>query len=306
MKKTPDIWITLVLAMFMTVALSFVFPKNDEKYLGDLFWTKKTFAPSDYNIVIMGDSRTYRGISPDIMQEFLPDMKILNFAYSNGGLNHTMFNAAEEKLVDGNNPKIIVLGISPNTVTGFSSKNDQYFQELGRSREEILERLYLYPILYWFSPTSLEELVNKIKEKKEVFYYRNTFHMNGYMESEKYPVDTLEAIPYYEDDFAQYKVEEENINDLLQQVKTWNNQGIKVLAFRPPVSVPMKMLEDSVGKYDEYRIKKGIEESGGYWIDLAQGNYKTYDGSHLDVESAEKLSVKIAEKIEALAKQDSY
>ena len=300
MKKIPDIWITLILALFLTVALSFILPKDEEKYLGDLFWTKKTFAPKKYDVVFMGDSRTYRGISPKVIESIVPKIKVLNFGYSDGGLNPVMFRAAEEKLADDSEYKIIVLGISPNTITGYSSDNKQYVQELNRPREEVLERLYLNPLLYWFSATSPQDIKNALCGIEDSVYYRNTFHMNGYAESEKFPVDTVEAIPYYKNDFAKYKVEEKYTDVLFDQVKNWTEQGIKVLAFRPPVSVPMKMLEDSVANYNEENIMSGIQRSGGYWLRLNQADYKTYDGSHLDTKSAKKLSAEVAERIKTL------
>ena len=43
--------------------------------------------------------------------------------------------------------------------------------------------------------------------------------MNGYVESEKFPVDTMEAIPSYTKDFTNYKVNPENLEVLFKQVR---------------------------------------------------------------------------------------
>ena len=147
MKRVPNISITIILAILLATALSFVMPENEEKYRANMFWTKKTFAPSKYNVILMGDSRVYRGLSPEIMEEKLPGLKVLNFGFSNGGLNNEMFKAAEEKLIKSGQPKVIVLGISPNTITDYTQNNRQYLQELTRPKEEIIERLYLNPLL---------------------------------------------------------------------------------------------------------------------------------------------------------------
>jgi hypothetical protein len=37
-------------------------------------------------------------------------------------------------------------------------------------------------------------------------------------------------------------------------------------------------------------IKAGFEKAGGYWMELNPARYKTYDGSHLTIESARQLS----------------
>jgi hypothetical protein len=296
MKQTPDIIRTLILAALMVGLLSLVMPKNKEKYLADMFWTHKTFAPAKYQIVLLGDSRIYRGISPDIMEEQLPEMEVLNFGYSNGGLNPMMLKAAEEKLAS-KGQRVLVLGISANTVTAYTKKNEQYLQELNRPREEVLERLYLNPVLYWFSATSPEGLKAAFNKEEEQAYYHSEFHLNGYVESEKFPVDTTEALPAYVKDFTNYQVDEQMLESVYQQVQEWTKNGILVLAFRPPVTSGMRQLEERMGLYNETAIKTGIETAGGHWMEIDPSNYSTYDGSHLDKPSAERFSNDLALEI---------
>jgi len=290
MEKKPNIWISLAMAAVLVTALSFVLPKDDEKYLGELFWSRKTFAPAHYNVVIMGDSRVYRGLSPEVVESHLPGLKVLNFAYSNGGLNPTMFDAAEKKLAQNKKPKVVVMGISANTITDYSAGNQQYLQELTRPREEVLERIYLNPLRYWFSATSPEKLKQHFSKKEEKAYYRNRYFMDGYVESEKYPVDTTTAIASYIDDFTNYKVDSLHMDAIFKQVEKWTNAGIMVIGFTPPVSQPMQMLEDTLGLFNEDVIKSGIEKASGHWIDINPNQFKTYDGSHLTIESARQLS----------------
>lgn len=300
MKQLPNIWITIFFAAILVTGLSFVLPKDEEKYMAELFWARKTFAPKKFDVVVMGDSRVYRGISPGIIEKRLPEMNVLNFAYSNGGLNTTMFEAAEQKLAENEKQKIILLGISANTVTGYSAGNDQYQQELNRPREEILERFYLNPILYWFSPTAPKKLRKHFSMVEDTAFYRNKYFMDGYVESEKFPVDTTAAISSYIDDFTNYKVEEKYLKTLFEQVKKWGRHEILVVGFTPPVSRPMQMLEDTLGLFDVAKIKSGFEMAGGHWVDINPANYRTYDGSHLEIESARILSDEIAVYIEKL------
>ena len=294
MNRTPKIGITLLLTAIIVGALSLILPKDEEKYMAEYFWTHKTLSNQKYNVVLMGDSRVYRSLSPELMRTHLPDQKILNFAYSNGGLNPTMFKAAEAKLSQKSNQKIIVLGISANTITAYTENNNQYIQEFNIPREEVIERMYFSPVKYWFSPTSPEKLKALYFDEPPTSYYKNKFHLNGYVHSEKFPVDTMEAIPSYIKDFTNYKVDEQKLETLYRQVARWKEKGIVTIGFRPPVSQAMYQLEDTMGHYNEAAIKANLINAGGYWLNLNSTNYNTYDGSHLNESSAIKLSEKLA------------
>lgn len=300
MKRKPSISITILMAAILIAVLSFVMPKNKEKYLGDMFWSQKTFATAKYDAILMGDSRVYRGVSPEIMEKELLGLKILNFGYSNGGLNPTMFEAAEAKLNERSSSKILVLGVTANAITAFTKNNDQYLQELSRPREDVLERLYLNPILYWFSATNPEQLKGSFNPDDNSSYYLSEYHMNGYVESDKFPADTTEAIPSYTRDFTNYKITDQSLASLINEVKESTAKGITVIGFRPPVSQSMRALEDSLANYNETLIKQEIESEGGYWIEVNPNLYKTYDGSHLDKPSAEKFSNDLARRIKLI------
>jgi hypothetical protein len=300
MKRSPNVIVTLLIAAVLIGTLSFVLPKNKEKYLGDRFWIQKTFASAKYQVVVLGDSRVYRGVSPEVMEKNLPGMKVLNFGYSNGGLNPVMFEAAEKKLSKNNQERVIALGVSPNCITAFSRTNEQFQQERMRPREEVFERLYLNGILYQFSATTPEEILNLLKNKPSTSYYRNEYFPNGYVESEKFPVDTMESISSYTQDFANYKVELQYIESLTRQVKDWSSRGICVIGFRPPVSAPMRALEDSMGLYNETIISARFRESGGHWMELKTNLYRTYDGSHLDKRSAIMFSNDLSREIKGI------
>jgi len=295
-----NIPITLIIATILVVILSFLLPTQQQKQLAEIFWTEKTFAPAKYDLILIGDSRTYRGVSPDEMEKKLTGMKILNFAYSNGGLNPVMFKAAEEKLSKNDSPKVIVLGITANCITGYTQNNEQFTIEKSRPREEIIERRYLNPLLYRFAPTTIDLVKDQITNKETQSYYSSVYKDNGWVESDKFPTDTTEAIESYTKDFSTFKVEEQYIEVVMNQVKKWSEKGILVVGFRPPVSQPMRELEDSMGLYNETEIAARFEAAGGHWIDLNMSEYKTYDGSHLQKESALKLSSDLAEQVKKL------
>ncbi len=231
------------------------------------------------------------------MSEYLPKKKILNFAYSNGGLNNFVFEEAEKKLSNNNNKKVIIIGITANTLSGFTRSNEQLKREKTRPREDVFERIYLNGILNHFSSVTPEKIIELIKNKPVTNYYRNKYYPNGYVESDKFPKDTMEAMSSYIDDFTKHKVEYQYIVELVKQVGEWTEKGILVVGYYPPVSYPMKELEKTMGLFDYELIKSEFINNGGKWFDLNSNEFKTYDGSHLEKESAEKLSKVIAECI---------
>jgi len=303
MKKNFNIVITLIIASVLIATLSLFMPKDKEKYLRDQFWVKKTFAPSVYDVVLMGDSRIERGVSPEIMEKILPGMNVLNFGYSNGGLNPTMYEAAEKKLSKTGKKKVIILGVTANCITPYTLKNEQFLQVKKLPREDVIERMYLNRILYQFSATTPEGLWNYFKNEKPATVSINEYYDNGYVKSGRIPIDTMYAIPSYIDDYTNYKVDEKIIADMVSQIKQWNEKGIVVVGFRPPVTVPMKTLEDTMGFYNEAAISARFNEAGGHWIHLNSTEYKTYDGSHLDLASAMKLSEVLAHQVSGILAQ---
>jgi hypothetical protein len=87
------------------------------------------------------------------------------------------------------------------------------------------------------------------------------------------------------------------IDELCEQTQKWSQKGIMVLAFRPPVSEKMLELENELSGFDQRLFIEKFEECGGTWLNIKQSDYETYDGSHLNRDSAVKLSFEIARNI---------
>lgn len=296
-KIKRNMWISVLIAIIFIALFGYLFPKNPDKYLKDSFWALKVHDSKKYNFIIIGDSRTYRGISPYEIEDILPDYNVFNFAFSNGGLNPQIYKAAESRLDATQKPAIILIGVTALTLNDISMPNEQYSQELRRPKEEVLERIYLGKYLNYFSPVSPMVVKNILQGIQPTSNYISIYHDNGWVESDKFPKDTLEAMPFYEKDFSLHTTNYQLLAKLCQQINLWAEQGIKVFAFRPPAAQPLITLEDSIGNYNEDVIKRSIESSGGYWIEVNPYLYKTYDGSHLNKNESRKLSQYIANKI---------
>jgi hypothetical protein len=260
------------------------------------FWILKAKNKGKYDLVALGDSRTYRSLSPDDMGKALPGLKIFNFGFSSGGLNSVIYKAGE-KLLDNKGKKIIILGVTPSALTEPSSLNTQYLQESHRPQSSIFERVYLNPHLYFFSP--FEHSLLKIFHSKNAVerVYSNEYHVNGWVGSSKIQEDTAEALSIYRDELRNFKVSKFLQQQFLKQVSFWSSHNYKIFAFRPPTSLAMQMLEDSLGGLNYNSFISEFNAAGGNWIKIDRNLYHSYDGSHLDKNSAIKLSELIGEEI---------
>jgi hypothetical protein len=251
-------------------------------------------------MVLMGDSRVYRGLSPKAMKSVLSDYRILNYGYSGGGLNTVMFKAAEPRLDPKSDQKSIVLGVTPLALTPYAGKNEHYLQELNRPSD------YIFLRLYWLSLVHLFESID-FRDISEAFFgsqttrmqggYYQEFHDDGWIASWSVPEDPYRTLPSFRDIFSQTPVSQKYIQELVEQTRLWNAQGINVYAFRMPSSQAMVALEDQMSGFDEADFIEQFMSAGGIWFSIPLEPYHSFDGSHLTKQAAQQLSVDLAKLI---------
>ena len=258
------------------------------------FWTWKTHSERKYDIVFVGDSRIYRGISPESMADVLHGFRIFNFGYSSGSLSTFMLAEAEKRL-DISGERIIVLGITPSSMTPRAARDEQYRQEKNRTTSEILENIYLAPFMKYFDPTTpirfLEEIGSRKARSREAFYE------SGWIAAWKEPPGPPEPLGVYKNIFTDNGISPSLVENVLLQTGKWIQEGIRVYAFRPPTSPEMVDLERRLSGFNEETFRQRFGRSGGVWIDVTQPGYHSYDHSHLDKENAQALSRVVAEAI---------
>ena len=58
------------------------------------FWNNKVNDTKKYNFIISGDSRAYRGVSPDEVETIIENIsKAKNLGFSSGGFNEEVFTS---------------------------------------------------------------------------------------------------------------------------------------------------------------------------------------------------------------------
>ena len=284
-------YVSILVLILIFVIIIFKTLKRENDYKADKFWINKTFAESKYDIVIIGDSRAYRGISPAEIRKYFPNKEVLNFGYSSSRLSGLLLEQAEKKLSTNSNEKILIIAITPNSLLKKSFENEHLNENLKMPREKRYEILYFNDYLKYFEPIRGRDFRKDNSPK-----YIEKYYDNGWIASDKEPRDTTVATTEYKEWFEKNNVSDKLINNFLKQVANWQNQNIKVYGFYMPTSWSMKQIEDSLSGFNEDNFSKEFEKAGGTWLKFNK-NYESYDGSHLTEKSAIEFSNDLAKEI---------
>jgi len=263
---------------------------------GNHFWTFKTHSKKKHNIVVFGDSRIYRGVSPSELTKGYPNYFAVNLGYSSAGMDDQLFDFIVERL-DLNNDPHIILGITPHSLTPKAIANEHYIQEKNRSAFTVYQRMYLEEYLAFFDRMTTAEIFYALFDKHPAFQSFEEFHEDGWVASYILPADSNSALENYRKEFMDNKVTDQSVSNLLTRVKSWNEKGIKVYAFRPPTTRAMVILEDKLSGFDTDKFSERFELNGGIWLSFDYADFVSYDGSHLHYDEAKRLSRLLKEKI---------
>lgn len=259
----------------------------------DAFWSYKVFGDDRYDIVAAGDSRVYRGISPDDLAVALPGRRIFNFGFSSGILDGELLARAEEKL-DPSGSRTLLIAITPHALT--AKKNEQVAELLATPREERFMTRYGERVRLFFhrmSPKRFFELLSGGDIWKDTANYREEYERRtGWVASsyrqEKGFDETLRS---YRAMRAKFPVIPARVAALRDTAAALRSRGVKVFFFYMPSSDPMQELEREWPGFDYAAIRRTLESVGAESLDGAvPTGLHSYDGSHLDERSARELS----------------
>lgn len=288
----------LFTAIFAGIFLKIRPAKCSSEIEKNWFWMNKTYQFKKYDLVFFGDSRTYRGVNPDITsQEAFKNKNIscLNFGFSSAGFNQSIQNTIDQLIDQNSKNKTLVIGFTPNEFTPKASKNEHYFT-LQTNKIDAALRIKILPYFALFENYSFVDLYNLYLKKNKC--YREEFFENGWVKSDCFPLDSNAALISYKKEFINNTVDTNVMKSVLNFVEYQNNKGVKVYGYFPPITKSLRLLEDSLSGFDRIQFKKHFIAKGGIWIDFDSNlKFETYDGSHLTSNSAILLSKCLGEKI---------
>ena len=290
-------YVVLIAALLALPIYSFRDEMDTEEIKKNRYWVIKTRNTETYPVVFGGDSRVFRGISPDDFSAEFNGIESYNYAYWANGYGRDYLEGLEEKIDTTADVQVIILGLTPHSLTEKTAESPHYHWELIRAKRRTIETIYFSKIQEVFAPYRINELVKRIAGKSKPNNYRITYHPNGWVESYWIVPDTSHSARFYKDLFEGDPVSEEVISGLLEYVERWTRKGIHVVAFRPPSSHTLRRYEHEKGGFNEEEFVQQFKEAGGIWIDIDPDDYQTFDGSHLEHESARRISADLGRQL---------
>ena len=266
-------------------------------HISRMFWLRKTFAESNYDFVIAGDSRAYCGVSPAYVSDFLQSARGINLGYPLVGWTEEYCHLIEDKL-DPDGMRIIILGVSPHSLLESALANSSLRQYMDTPPLESLLVSQCPTLVSWFSSIKIMDVIFFALHRGPFVpsielcqLERQIGHNNGWIESWADVVKTEGSINFYRRKFENEQISEDVLGFLCERISKWNNEGIRVFCIRLPASREIEKIENIQSGFVEGVVATSVVDAGGNWLFLdGRQSYHTYDGSHLSREDAIRLS----------------
>ena len=279
----------------------------------DMFVVKAHMSAANFDVVVMGDSRTVHGISPDDVELGLDHkLRVGNAGYDSLGLNRDMCLVGAGYLRPQTKKPVLVFAVTPLALTQLNARNELYLQVINKSRSQVF-LIYFSSVRRFFEPISFFRISEIIKDvfvpagkKFESDYPTwhwvptspNLVHVNGWHEV-LFPKRRFrdEQLVYYQNIFDTNKVDQQVENEFMTCAGELISRGIVVYAFRMRPSPPILEIEDRKSGFDEQSFAARFKSLGGQWLDFDFSSFSHADGSHLDPISARALSRQIGQRL---------
>ncbi len=272
-------------------------PKDAEGLQRDLFWATKLTWRHCADCVVAGDSRTCRGIAPEAMEAVMGDWRVLNFGFDSVGYSED-YLAAIEAVLDPDSPrKVILLGITPYSLTPKAVRSNEYEYRRRWLPYQSLLGLYTHESLRFLRPMPVDEVSSRFAGVGAVRCAAvapdQDYRADGWLAVDRgaRPATYLKRRRAA---YAHNRVSNRIVGAFVRHVERWRNVGIRVFGFRPPIAAAVLEIEQQCSGFDEAGFVAAFERAGGVWIPIDRTDYATYDGSHVGKREAVRLSRVVA------------
>jgi hypothetical protein len=249
------------------------------------YWIEKLQAPERvFDIVIVGDSRAYRGLDPSL----LPG-RALNFGFSGAALDPHYVHTAVQKLRPGGT---LVVAVSPHSLTALAREANAFDALQARHAADLALTRWASPGYAWTRPYTMSQVAALTRGRAALLAPASpseAFHPGGFVASARPSVGSApETARIYAEMLEAHPVGEQEIMDLTYLLTGYLAGGYRVVVLRLPVSPDVLAAE----RLDNAWLKQQIVGTGLEWFECPPGD--TYDGSHLTADSAREASEALA------------
>lgn len=288
----------LPIALLMAAGLKFVLPTpNLNDAYRDYCWVKKTHSTERFNLLAVGDSRIYRAVNPLFLVGDNSGMNAVNLGFSSAGYSEEYLSFVSGRIKE-DCKSVVLCGITPYSFTPEALKNEHYHSFFDKDRKEVDKILFLSRYLENFPRYSPAEVWDYLTEVPVTRLYHNRFKENGWVESFKIPFDSTGGLKSYRKTFVDNTCDANAVENYYDWVKEMSSNDLTIVGFRPPSTLAMEQLEDSLSGLNYSSFIEGFEQNGGVWLIFSLKDYNSYDGSHLHYKSANKFTKNLAQEIE--------
>jgi len=178
----------------------------------------------------------------------------------------------------------VLLGITPYSLTPAALATNEFEYRRNWMPFQSITGLYAKQSLRYVHPLRVDkaydELITATPKAATQAERDREFHDDGWLAMNRYDGREDVYAEHYRASFEGNTVDSEIVEQLLIYVRDWREKGIRVIAFRPPVSEVILSIENENSGFDESAFRAAFEAAGGRWIEIEPTRYVTYDGSH--------------------------
>ncbi len=291
---------TLSLALILIVAMGSLRPDKPRGVYPKRYWAEKISWHHCADIVVAGDSRVLGGVSPAEMRNMLTHCRILNYGFASNLYVPEYLEAVEQVLDPDSSVKVILLGITPRSLTADPDVTYQFSTLKGTSRRQLYMDMCLAPLLSFLEYMSFRDALQGLIPSLDQTRTRRELFADGWLSYSRQPPGEKKELKTYYRIYQKNRVSPEMVEVLNRFVSRWTQTGIRVYGFVMPTCREMVELEEHYSGFDHRQFVDGFEEAGGIWIDTDPDEYESFDGSHLQSHAALRFSQDLAQRLYAL------
>lgn len=289
--------ITLFFAVIFIIIMGSLRPKKIFGMHQKKYWATK-ISWNDYaDAVVTGDSRVLGGISPSAMEETLKGWRIVNYAFASNLYDAKYLDAVEKVLKKDSDKKTVILGITPHSLTEDSAITGQFLSLKSLSRMNLFIDTHFAPFYSFLEYMDFNDAINRLFPFTAKSHTVKELFEDGWLAYKKDPPSAKKELKNYIRIYERCQVSQGMIDNLMGYVSNWKKSQITVYGFLVPTCEEMYELENKYSGFNLSEFKQLFHNAGGIWIEVDPAAYDSFDGSHLQRDSAVELSRLLALKI---------